>query len=226
MSGGWIQYLIVIMLFGSGFLNWVLQKAKEQRQLKKVQEERERSRRELLRTGRPADDAGDELAPPGDLAAGRQAQLHELRRQQEQRLRELREKAQRRQQQVRQPGAQPPATPSRVLPTAPPRAPAAPAQPRRVAVPPRVPAQPVASAPVAARRRRPPPSVSGGIPLGHTIESSRDDEHPTHRIVSDVKKVSRPAVHPLAPQTARDWRAAIIAAEILGRPVSEREPEA
>lgn|GEM_PF-2007583 len=241
MNSGWIQFLIVALFVGSGFLNWVLQKAKEQRQIKKVQEERERRKRELLRTGRPMPEENEAVAPQGDLAARRQAQLRELRRQQEQRLRELRERAQR-QQQVRQPGSQPTAVPaSRVPPAAPTRSPppapsrvptAAPrrlptvqAPTRRAPAPPRAPGPLGTSPPVAPPRRRRPPT--GAMPIAtHAIDASMDDDHPTHRIVADAKRSPRPTLHPLAPQSPRDWRAAIIASEILARPLSEREPDA
>ena len=82
-----LQNLVVILLLGSGFLQWIFAQLQAQRAAKKAREAMQASELEALRTGRPtpAQAAPPTLRPDRErrleeIAAARQKQLEELRR--------------------------------------------------------------------------------------------------------------------------------------------------
>lgn len=80
----WFLAIFFAMSFGS----WLLGQLREQAKLKKARDEAKQRYEEQLRTGRseasrPAPVAPGAAVPPNDLAEKRQAQLRELRKQQE-----------------------------------------------------------------------------------------------------------------------------------------------
>ena len=83
--------LIILLIFATiSALSWVFGKLKEQSELKRARDEARRKRDEELRTGRVEQPSPTSRMPPTpaqvraqDMAARRQAQLEELRRQQQ-----------------------------------------------------------------------------------------------------------------------------------------------
>lgn len=87
-----LQNLVVILLLGSGFLQWIIAQLQAQRAAKKAREAMQASELESLRTGRPiaTQTASTPVAQPPlqstrerrleEIAAARQKQLEELRR--------------------------------------------------------------------------------------------------------------------------------------------------
>lgn len=86
-----IQLIVILIFLGISAVSWTLKKLGEQRAIREAQARAARERDELLRTGRPPESAAPERPPLvaqddatarlKELAAKRQAQLNELRRQ-------------------------------------------------------------------------------------------------------------------------------------------------
>lgn len=89
--GGNSQLIIIIAALSLSFLSWAYQKVRENQELKRAREAARRRYEEQLRTGRedePSTVASSGTSPSlEELAARRQAQLQELRRQQQERAR-------------------------------------------------------------------------------------------------------------------------------------------
>ena len=73
--------LIVLIMLGAPFLQWLIVKLREQADIAKKKRESERAQNEALRTGRPVQNAPAPAAPKAD-AASRQQRLRELRQKQ------------------------------------------------------------------------------------------------------------------------------------------------
>lgn len=82
MHGNNSQLIIFLIVMAFSALSWVIGYLKEQSRIKKVKDEQKRRFEESLRTGRSAEEPVLQKDPAADLAARRQAQLQELRRQQ------------------------------------------------------------------------------------------------------------------------------------------------
>jgi hypothetical protein len=82
MQGNNSQLIIFLIVMAFSALSWVIGYLKEQSRIKKAKDEQKRRFEESLRTGRPVDEPVRAKDPAADLAARRQAQLQELRRQQ------------------------------------------------------------------------------------------------------------------------------------------------
>lgn len=88
----WVQFLVFALFLTAPAVSWVIQKLREQAEVKRVRTEAQRRREEELRTGRTSDAPGpSKLQSKGDdrmtelqrLAERRQQQLRELRARQE-----------------------------------------------------------------------------------------------------------------------------------------------
>lgn len=76
------QFIIFMIVMAFSVLSWVIGYLKEQSRIKKAKDEQRKRFEESLRTGRPVEEAARPTDPAAELAARRQAQLQELRRQQ------------------------------------------------------------------------------------------------------------------------------------------------
>jgi len=222
MNNNWMQLIFVILVFGGGALQWVLRKLGEQAAQRKAQQGVARQRTEVLRTGRASTQSATSTAqaqPDVDLdsiAARRQRQLEELRR---------------RQQAARRPTNTPPAR-GRGRGRA-----------RRAG----------GAGGGGAGRRRGGAAGAGGASgkqtTLHALEHATTRPQKAHshsadtgsEVLSDklaresrqeaAKKEAKRKVehassaHGLVPRTAKEWRRAIIASEILAKPLSERSAE-
>ena len=82
----WLQILFIVLVFGGGAIQWVFRKLAEQRAIQQARSQAEREEMERLRTGRI--EAPEQAAPETSvdldaIAARRQSQLEELRRRQQ-----------------------------------------------------------------------------------------------------------------------------------------------
>lgn len=145
------QLVVILIMIGISFVSWIFGKAKEQREIQRINRARDRQRQEALRTGRglgetsagqraPRIQAQQKTTEAQTLAERRQAQLRALREQQLARMRS-------------QMGGQQ----QRTTPAAPRRAPRP-----AVAPPSRRPQQPARQSPTARPRPRQAPSRSAG----------------------------------------------------------------
>lgn len=224
----WIQILFIVLVFGGGAIQWVMRKLAEQRAVRQAKLERERAELERLRTGRVDEPAAEAAPTKPDLdtiAARRQRQLEELRR---------------RQQAARRPA---PATPRQTPAGGSPATRQRPGQSVPTAR-----QRPLPSA-------GPAPIEAGEIDSGttehhSTIKAPRQTRSPEFKgradgfaagehdpqKVSELaarfeqqarKKPKGPAViiSDDVPRSAAEWRKAIIASEILAKPLSERPSE-
>ena len=226
--------LIILLIFATiSALSWVFGKLKEQSELKRARDEARRKRDEELRTGRVEQPSPTSRMPPTpaqvraqDMAARRQAQLEELRRQQQART------------QMTLPGGV-------VIVRGPVPGPTAPAPPRRgPAVPTTVPAparrpQGRPSGPTAAPRgtARPAPSTPPKPVSAPLREAAARPAPSTDAAAGKLEARPRPfgqrgsaslALFLDANGHARppaDLRAVIGAIEVLGPPVSARRDE-
>ncbi len=191
--------------------------------------ELESRRIEALRTGRNPDSVSVQVQAPAprpqqrprlqDLAQKRQAQLEELRRRAQARAAGSQTQT-RAPSQVpsRIPGSSGPTIPN---PTAPPRQARTRPAPRQV---------PVAVTPVP-QRRRSKPKESRAHAMGEIARRTTGTSIQDRKIEGGIahSKLVEPMVShvPTAqgPKTAAQWRQAIIAAEILGRPLAMRDPD-
>jgi len=226
MNNNWMQLIFVILVFGGGALQWVLRKLGEQAAQRKAQQGVARQRTEVLRTGRASTQSATSTAqaqPDVDLdsiAARRQRQLEELRR---------------RQQAARRPTNTPQARP---------RPPQPPQQARSQQA--GKSRQTAADLPSAVNRKA---NTSGKQTTLHALEHATTRPQKAHshsadtgsEVLSDklaresrqeaAKKEAKRKVehassaHGLVPRTAKEWRRAIIASEILAKPLSERSAE-
>lgn len=209
--GMWIQLLLIVVVFGGSAITALVRKLAEKAEQKKRQDALARARDESLRTGR-APEGTTEATPADTLAARRQAQLEELRRQQQERLRQARERAQQqRQAQQRQRQAGQPQV--RTTPTQPQQRPVpnrpVPPAPRGNQIP--IVITPVPEQPPARQRERQPQQAR---------------QKPTRRQPEAqpvVRRVERPEHESLRHMTRHDLRRAIIMKEVLDRPLAIRE---
>jgi hypothetical protein len=243
----WLQLVVFLIILGGSFISWLFKQLAAKAEQKRRMDAAERRRLEALRTGRGLDEADLAAAAPAEvpsaaadrqreLAARRQAQLQELRRRQLERARQ---------------GGQPPGqrpspstgeptrqTPLVIIPGStgpivverpgppPRRSPQppgpyreAPRHPATVSAPPRPQARPEPrpKRDKASRQRQqpaPPPAAIEREKFIHISEAAPQME---------VARSPGPAVAVVvAPRTPEDWRRAILAREILGRPLAER----
>lgn len=90
------QFVVLLIFFGLSGLSWIMNKLREQKQIKQINDARRKRREEELRTGRstPASPGGDSsqqgepLPSLEELAARRQRQLEELRARQQAKARQ------------------------------------------------------------------------------------------------------------------------------------------
>ncbi len=236
-NNNWMQILFIVLVFGGGAIQWVWRKLGEQRAIRQAKAEVERSQTERLRTGRttaaPQAQAKTASVDLESIAARRQRQLEELRR---------------RQQAAKRPtGAAPPrpqprptqASPSQARPQSRPgiQAPKVPVQRPH-------PGQQQAEAVRTKAKSSIDVSDIDGLPekqfkeLATTLERHQGEHelsefaerfHKERR--EDTAEAGRVAsARALAfksdvPLTRAEWRRAIIASEILAKPVSLRPPE-
>lgn len=227
------QFIILLIFGGISMLSWVLGKLREQAELKRARDEARRRREEELRTGRSGDapdsmDARQTAARTRaqELAARRQAQLEQLRRQQQARA------------QVTLPGGvvivrNPPPPPAPTRAPSPARRPPSPAGPTGIPVPPRRstvrptpasrgapgprPTPPTAAPPPRAPAPRPAPPRVEAPDFFDRDNSRRGRQGPS---VRDLLRGSAGA-----PAGAGNLRALIGAMEVLGPPVALRRTE-
>lgn len=98
LSGNTIQFLVFALVVGGGFFQWLLRALKEQADAKKAKAEQAKRAEQLLRTGKPAADAAPRVATAQatedprvaerrrrmqELAERRREQIEELRRRQQ-----------------------------------------------------------------------------------------------------------------------------------------------
>jgi hypothetical protein len=76
------QLILILIVMGFSVISWIANYLKEQSRIRAAKEEQRRRYEEALRTGRPAEAPVRSADPAAELAARRQAQLQELRRQQ------------------------------------------------------------------------------------------------------------------------------------------------
>lgn len=80
--GGNSQLILILIVMGFSVISWIANYLKEQSRIRAAKEEQRRRYEEALRTGRPVEAPARSADPAAELAARRQAQLQELRRQQ------------------------------------------------------------------------------------------------------------------------------------------------
>lgn len=123
-----VQFLIMFLAFGIPAAGALWKKIEEKRQQREIELQSQRSREELLRTGRPRPQAVSQQTNPRAeaaerLAAQRRAQLEELRRRQQERLRQAADRraagGQARLSPTARPTGQPARPASRQIPTRP-----------------------------------------------------------------------------------------------------------
>jgi hypothetical protein len=242
----WLQLIFFLLVVSGSFLSWLFKQLQAKAEQKRRMDAAESRKIESLRTGRGLEasapaappstsgpTAGPRAGPPADrqreLAARRQAQLQELRRRQLERA-----------QGAPAPGRPPEPrrqTPLIIIPgstgpivverKAAPR-PAPPAPPERRQPPREAPRHPATvAAPRAAQPERPKRQRGARQRAQPAPSQAIDREQFTHISQAapplEVSRGGTPSpVTPGAPRTAEDWRRAIMAREILGRPLAER----
>lgn len=188
---------------------------KDQSEKKRAKDLLEERKREMLRTGH---DPGAVVVPSG-MANEEDQRRAEIAQRREAQLAELRRRAQMRQQGQTPPtGGGGPALP-----------------PRRVTTPPK-----------AVPKARPEVKTQGALQRGKDLSPQRstvprqakqpamravvmEADPVTHRLVPEQQEVTRRVMSPVVsgvPETAEEWRRAIIANEILSPPVTMREGRA
>ena len=223
------QILVILLLVGLPGLARLYQNLKEQAEKRRIEMELERRRIEALRTGRNPDSVSvqvqAQVPPPQqrprlqDLAQKRQAQLEELRRRAQARAAGSQTQTQAPAQvPTRIPGSSGPTIP---VPTARPRPGRAQPAPRPV---------PVAIGPVP-QRRRPKRKESRARAMDEITRRKTGTSIQDRKIEGGIahSPIVEPVVSQLpvaqGPKTTAQWRQAIIAAEILGRPLAMRKPD-
>jgi len=237
----YIQFIVLILIFGFSAISWIFRKLSEQAAKKRAQELLEQRRLEALRTGRSAPEAvaaaDDPEARAREQAARRRAQIEELRRRQQERVRA---KAQARVgspvPSSAPPTGRPPAMPPR------PRAPigripgsSGPTVPQRstrtteiktIAVPrsQRTSDAPVRKQPAPAGPVRRGPDARAAEPhrIAQSLNDSQTSAQPpetgtTRALTSSLASIDRP-------KDPAQWRRVIILNEILSPPMGLRDP--
>lgn len=229
----WIFWIIV----GVTILQVVFGKMREQAEVNRARKEREMRRQQALRTGEGLGRQDESMDRPTvqvqatqDLQARRQAQLRALRERQQQRMK---------QQQNRGP-SRPTAGQRPAQTSTPQRSPARPAPPQ---TPAQTPAQKAARQRqmLIQREQQRRADEQRAEQEGRAAQRARQEAERTReklRAQAAIKKQSLGTIEiqpadsvalaegiPDVPRTRDDWRRAIIAAEILSRPVSVREGE-
>lgn len=205
-----IQLIVILILAGFSGLSAIYRWLRAKQIAKEARDRAEQRQLETLRTGRdPATESHDtaESQRQRELAARREVQLAELRRRAQERAR----------QQANEPASRPtppiaPPIPQHIPgssgPTVPTRPPspvrAAPRQTARV----QSQSQPLPA--VRAKQRQ-----SAPAPITAHVDHLHDE------VV--IPRTPAPVIHASAPRTPEEWRRAILASEIMAKPLALRE---
>jgi hypothetical protein len=247
-GGQWLQYLIIILFLGFSALSWLVRKLQEQKAIKEMRDRELRRQESFLRTGRQEDpDLKPSLGPP-DQTGSDLDRLREIIAREEARKQGRPATAPSPAAPAGQPGGPItaelwPGGPVVVIspggaPTAPPTPAPVPVAPTPTATPRRTPpvasarpaGRPPANAGIKKRRRegqeRPAaPSLDEYQRKAAVLRRQAEQEDLIERRQVAAKQAARLAsqARTLIPRTAEEWRRAIIASELLARPVSLRQ---
>lgn len=248
-GGQWLQYLIIILFLGFSALSWIVRKLQEQKAVKELRDRELRRQESFLRTGRQEErDSTAGHGPPGEARSDID-RLREIIAQEESRHTEKADSGSASSTPggpitaelwpggpvvvISQGGATTAPTSSGPAPVRPaPMTPAPTATSRRSpsVAPARTPSRPASNAPNK-KRRRDGQDRSQSVPLDdHQRRAAVFRRQVEQEELSERRQIAQQqAAHlaaqarTLVPHTPEDWRRAIIASELLARPVSLRQ---
>ncbi len=243
-GGQWLQYLIIILFLGFSALSWIVRKLQEQKAVKELRDRELRRQESFLRTGRQEErDSTGRLGPQGE-AKGDIDRLREIIAQEESRQIEKADSGSASSTPggpitaelwpggpvvvISQGGPSTAQTSTGPAPMRP--VPKATSQRSPSVAPARTPSRPASNAP-SKKRRRDGQDRSQSVALDdHQRRAAVLRRQAEQEELSERRQIAQQqAAHlaaqarALVPHTPEDWRRAIIASELLARPVSLRQ---